>query len=253
MSSDEIDLFEVIETLIEGRTTLAAFVAVFAVIGLIFISISEPKYSTTAPYKISQLPPDYVIKEAQQDLSNAVFNAKNFSRWKAASPDTALFYGMIDEEEFIETISFAIPREARFLAITSTDIVIRTKNVRLIEETLDYVKFAGKIVEAKYRGQAEREIRRINAFIETVTPILNKDIDPVFSAFNMIAAQERFLETIVEGKNVFQILRPLKPIKTSISKTMLLLLSSIFGAGLGGVFLLTRKAYSARNLSTPND
>ena len=246
LDGDEIDLFEVIETLLSEKITLTVFVAISLTLGGLYIFMNEPKYNTTAEYKIELQPPRIEIERINSDLSWFVERADIFALWKANSPGTILGYDFIDQKKFIEGSAFSIKEDTRFLVVSEGRIQIRSNDLKLIEETMDYVKFANSQMEASYVNLSSREMDRFGSVLDkNFGDLASSDY---FLTFNTFHEHRLFLEFVANGRQVIKIDRPLPPRKTSASNRLILSLSLIFGVILGGLFLLIKKSNAMRKL-----
>ena len=72
VDGDEIDFFDVIETLWDGWVTLTCFVVSAIAIGGVFIALNKSEYTTLAAYEIDPTPPFLEKEEIQADI-NRIF------------------------------------------------------------------------------------------------------------------------------------------------------------------------------------
>lgn len=87
---DEIDLFELFETLWIGKWLITAFVGGAMALALAYIAIKEPVYESKLVYAVQTLPPFYGQGKAAADFQNMFYSERFFDEWKAANDSTSL-------------------------------------------------------------------------------------------------------------------------------------------------------------------
>ena len=108
MDGDEIDLFDVIETLWNGRVILAGFVVAAMVLSAVILAFNKPGYVTKARYEINPAPPFLEKDEIEADIFRTFFNSNTFARWKAGSPGVSLNIDLIDQKKIIDGVDFEV-------------------------------------------------------------------------------------------------------------------------------------------------
>ena len=106
VDGEEINLFDVIDALWEGRVILAGFVVAAMALAAVILAFNKPEYVTKTIYEINPSPPFLEKNEIEADISRTFFNAKTFARWKAGSPGVSLNIDMIDPKEIIDGAVF---------------------------------------------------------------------------------------------------------------------------------------------------
>ena len=66
--SDEIDLFEVFQTLWDGKWLISAFVAIAVLLGGAFLLSKDAVYESKLIYSVDTLPPFYEAKKGSKDF-----------------------------------------------------------------------------------------------------------------------------------------------------------------------------------------
>ena len=150
MDGDEIDLFDVVETLWDGRLILAGFIVSAMAIGAMFYAFNKPEYVTQARYEINPVPPFLEQNEIDSDISRTFFNANTFARWKDGRPGTSLNIDLIDQKKIIDGADFEVPERKRLVSFSDARINIKSNDTKLIFEVLDYFKFVGMTLSKRY-------------------------------------------------------------------------------------------------------
>ena len=243
---DEIDLFDVIETLWDGRVILAGFIFFAMAIGAIVYFLYKPEYVTQAKYEIIPAPPFLTQNEIYADISRTFFNANTFARWKDGRPGTSLNIDLIDQKEIIDGADFEVPVGGRLVSFEDAHIKIKSNDTQLIFEVLDYFEFVGLTLSERYVAEGKKERSRFDKLEKRLLTVL--DLDAAAPTFESVFNLDRYLDKAGEAGQMLLISRPLPPKKTSVSARVVLAIAIILGGASGAFFLLLRKAYRARKL-----
>ena len=157
---DEIDLFDVIETLWDGRVILAGFIVSAMAIGAMFYAFNKPEYVTQARYEINPVPPFLEQNEIDADISRTFFNANTFARWKDGRPGTSLNIDLIDQKKIIDGADFQVSESRRLISLSGAHIKIKSNDTQLIFEVLDYFEFVGMTLSKRYVVEGRKERSR---------------------------------------------------------------------------------------------
>jgi len=246
VGGDEIDLFDVIETLWGGRVILAGFVLFAMAIGVVFLALNKSEYVTQARYEINLTPPFLGKNEIEADIFRTFFNANTFAGWKEGRPGTSLDVDLIDQKAIIDGASFEMPMEQRFVSFSDAHIKIKSKDIRLIFEVLDYFEFVGLEVSERYFAEGKREQSRFDKLEKQFFSELDPNV--AVSTFERVVALSRYMDKAAKNPQMIRISRPLPPQRNNASTRMILAVAIILGGTSGAVFLLVRQAYRSRKL-----
>ena len=245
VDGDEIDLFDVIEMLWDGRVILAGFIVSAMALCAVFLALNKPEYVTKIKYEIKPIP---IIEkdEIQTDISRAFFNSDTFALWKKGQPSTLLNVNLIDQRKIIDGASFATKEEARLVYFGENQIEIKSNDVELIFEILDYFNFVSSILSNKYLAEARGAYSRVVKIERQLFAKLSSN--DALRVLEEMSKLDRYLESASEENSLVLISRPLPPENIGISRSISLTLAIILGGASGAVFLLVRLAYRARKL-----
>ena len=208
MDGDEIDLFDVVETLRDGRVILACFIVSAMAIGAMFYAFNKPEYVTQARYEINPAPPFLEQNEIDADISRTFFNANTFARWKDGRPGTSLNIDLIDQKKIIDGADFEVPERRRLVSFSDARIKIKSNDTKLIFEVLDYFKFVGMTLSKRYVAEGKKERSRFDKLRKQWLTI--KDADVAAPTFESVANLDRYLDEAVEAGQLLLISRPLR-------------------------------------------
>lgn len=245
-NSDEIDLFEAVQTLWDGKLILVGFVVVSIAIFGLFLILSDTKYETKVKYEINLIPPFLGNGEITSDISQTFKSPNTFARWKKSRSSTSLGFDLIDEKRLVDGAYFAVPEKDQLVRLNNTHITIETDDTQLIFEVIDYFAFVGLALSESYAVEAKRERSRYSKLeTELLSKLNSQDKIPTLES---IVDLDRYIDKVSDGEHLIIVSRPAPPIKTSIANRVLLALAIMIGGSAGAVFLLVRRAYRARNL-----
>ncbi len=243
--SDELDLFDLFETLLDGKRLLFVFLASAMVICGAWIVFDEPEYITTVKYNVDQKPPFIEGGRLFNDFSTSLADPQNFISWKEGQPDTELVVGHIDNRALINGAYFSKSEETQFLSLDAANIYIRSGDNKLIFETLDFVKFVSRRLAEDYVAAAQSELSRISEIETTLLSRLPSGSD-AFAILDNVLDIHRYLEMAKRLDHLHVFSDPKPPVKQNISDVNKLVLALTSGLMFGVVFILIRRAYRLR-------
>ena len=245
LDGDQIDLFDMIETLWDGRKILATFIIVaIAICGCVMV-LHKARYVTTAQFEINPKPPFLSYGDIEADVIRTFYNAKTFAKWKESNSGVSLSVDLIDQKQMIDGAAFGMKEESKIISINEGSVKIKSNDVKMIFEVLDYFEFAGLKLSERYFVEAERERNRFEKLEKQLLSKLNSN--DALPTIESIAEIDRYLDKVFAGKQTVLVSRPLPPQKIGISNSLMWILSFLFGGGSGVVFIFLRKAYQGRS------
>ena len=79
---DEIDLFELFQTLWDGKRLISAFVAIAALLGGGFLLLKDAVYESDLIYSVDTTPPFYSDTKVVTDFKQKFYSKSLFKDWK---------------------------------------------------------------------------------------------------------------------------------------------------------------------------
>ena len=219
-------------------------------IGFLVCSGREDTYETTIKYHL-QNPPLYDLQSSpfssetkelvEQAFLELFFSDSIFSQWKIAAPNTKLEFNDLAPTVALEGVEFAIPDESkRLITVSEYEIKVRSNNVELIEETLDYFAF----VNRKLTNQFSDEVKTKSSFFKRLYGEgFGAQATDLEDATNYLFAIDKFTSRSKNGLLALRASLPSRPEKIGVSRRIVISISLILGV-IGGIFfVLIRKAY----------
>ena len=162
---DEIDLFELFETIWRGKWLISAFVAISVLLGGGFLYITTPIYESKLVFSVETPPPFYENEKAQYDFKAMFYSKSVFDVWKSENGKSELVYDHFDITEVINGFTFVkegggllanIVEEKSFSAL-----VVKTNKLSLIDEFFKYENFVNNKLTSDYVLRAKDELKII--------------------------------------------------------------------------------------------
>ena len=107
VQDDEIDLFELFQTIWDGKWLITGFVAIAVLLGGSFILLKDPVYESKLIYSVDTLPPFYQADKASMDFGNKFYSVSVFDEWKQNNINTTLLYEHFSTTEVIDGFVFS--------------------------------------------------------------------------------------------------------------------------------------------------
>ena len=239
--TDEVNLFDLCSTFWAARTTMLKFAMGSLAVGFLIVFVREDTYETRIKYHVQNPPPSSSEESVNQPFLDMFFSDAIFSQWKTASPNTKLEINDLTPTVALEGVEFAIPGNSKALiSVDYNEIKIRSNNIELIDETLDYFAFVNK----KLTNQFSDEVKTKSSFFKRLYGEgFGAQATDLVDATNYLFAIEKFTSRSKNGLLTLRASLPSKPEKIGVSKRIIISISLLLGV-IGGIFfVLVRKAY----------
>lgn len=234
---DEIDLFELFQTLWDGKWLISAFVTLAVLFGCAILVIKDSVYHAKLIYFSNVLPPFYktldhkVTDKPFTDFQKMFYSANLFEDWKKVSGNTSIAFKDFSATKivdgFIVTNTKSIATFEYKKKNNKTFILIKSKELPILDAFFKYSQYINDIIRIKYKLEA------INSL-----SIIDKKSSGNKSES---ASIELFLFQISQGEQIFTINRPTEPTNVSLNKYLVMITSSLFGGVIGSFFVLIRQ------------
>ena len=211
---DEIDLFELFETLWEGKWLISAFVALATLTGFGYSQVAQPKYDVSVPYRVNV----YSVL-SQQICESYTQNQK----------DDCLANG---------TLGYFIERLGGGWRSKGNTITFSTPTPSAVNAYADVLSNALTSTNEALRSEAISEL----ASIESVSN--NNVLATERVATNMLNAK-RVIQSIDNGQSAINF-GSVSVVKSSPKVPLILALSVVLGGMIGVFFILVRHAITKR-------
>jgi len=242
--SDEIDLFELLQTLWDGKWLIASFVAVAVLLGGSYLLQKDSSYESKLIYSIDTLPPFYAADKASTDFQNKFYSVSAFDEWKQRNINTTLVFEDFSATEVIDGFILSKNEDEQLATLASEKkgvsfVLVKSNQFPVLDDFFEYAVHISSLLKDEYVVRAKEEL----AIIESRF----KDLSTADSTIvNTILSIDRYIVSAERGSNVLTIQRPTMPKKVSPKSTLILAMSLVLGGMVGVFFMLLRNAMAKR-------
>ena len=232
--NDEIDLFELFESLWRGKWLISAFVGISFLLGCSFLFTTTPSYESKIAFSVELKPPYYTSRKINYDFKEMFYSKSVFNVWKSENEKSELVYEDFGIEEIINGFTFAKDEQSLFAYIVedkkrlSSTLIIKSKKLSVLNDFFKYVQFINNKLTSRYMLRIKNEIRVVEN-----TSLEDKKNDKLTKLYT-----NRFLIFVESGSKVISFRAPTFPKKISPNTKLILGLSIVLGGMIGVVFVL---------------
>ena len=234
-NEDEIELFEILNTLWNGKWIISSVVVIAVVLGCCFLSLKDAVYESKLIYSIDNLPPFYNQEKVSADFQKKFYLKSIFESWKKNYSDTSLLFEDFNAEQVVQGFIFSRSDNKKLATMREekmgvSSIIVKTNKFQILD---DFYKYATHVNNELTRDY----ILRANDELKIIEKRYNKINVQDSIMVNDMLSLERYIDTAYQGSSVFAVQRPSMPRKVSMKSSVTIGLSIVLGI-LGGVFLV---------------
>ena len=241
---DEIDIFELFETLWLGKWLISAFVAISVLLSGGFLFSATPIYESKINFSI-QTPIEYYPNgNVKYDFKEMFYSKSMFDTWKSENEKSELVYKDFRITKTINGFMFAKEKQellAYFVEDKNNEslsaLVIKTKKVVLLNEFYKYLNFINNKLTSFYLLREKKALKNLQAF-ENFVQDTNRS--------TYLVMNSRFIFAIENGSRVMMLNHPTFPKKTSPKFILIISLSIVLGGIIGAVIVLVNNKIRKR-------
>jgi len=240
VDDDETDLFELFQTLWDGKWYIATFVAIAVLLGGGFISTTGSVYMSKLAYSVDNIPPFLKKDSVISDFQKKFHSISVFEDWKNSSSKVSLVFENFSNTEVVD--GFVISKPEGDLATLKSEkngdlfVIINTNELKKLDDFFKYTNHINELLKNEYVAQAKDEIK--------ITESLIKDLKLGESSEHL--SLHRFIVLADKGASVFQIQHPTMPKKVRPKSILILAFSVVLGGMIGVFFVFVRNAKNKR-------
>ena len=242
--SDEIDLFELFQTLWDGKWLITAFVAVAVLLGGSFLLLKDAVYESKLIYSVDTIPSFYDNKKAHTDFQKKFYSASVFDDWKKDNGNVSLTFSDFARTETVDGFVLSKSVNAGLVSLESerngdSFILVKSKQLSMLDDFFNYAQHINELLKVEYIERAKYELN----IVETRLKDFSTASDAIISQTLTI---DRYIVSAETGSKVFTIQRPTMPEKVSPKSTRILAMHIVLGGVIGVFFILVRNAITKR-------
>ena len=244
VQDDEIDLFELIQTLWNGKWLISAFVAIALLLGGGFLLLKDAVYESKLIYSVDSIPPFYGANKASTDFQNKFYSVTEFEEWKKNNNDISLVFEDFSATEVIDGFVLSKNEDEQLAILTSEKkggsfVLVKSNQLPILDDFFEYVTHINGLLKDEYVVRAKEELKIIDARFKDLSSADSNIVNTVLSI-------DRYIVSAEKGAKVLAIQRPTMPKKVSPKVSLILALSVVLGGMVGVFFILVRNAITKR-------
>ena len=241
---DEINLFELFETLWDGKWLITAFVAIAVSLGGSFLLLKDAVYESKLIYSVDTIPPFYEADKVSRDFQNKFYSVSVFDEWKQNNTKTSIVFEDFNATEVVDGYVLSKKEKDQLATLGSQKkggsfVLVKSNQLPILDDFFEYATHINGLLKDEYVVRAKQELK----IIETRF----KDLGTADSYIvNTVLSIDRYIDTAEKGEKVFTIQRPTMPKKVSPKSSLILPMSLVLGGMVGVFFILVRNAITKR-------
>jgi capsular polysaccharide biosynthesis protein len=252
VQDDEIDFFELFQTLWDGKWLISAFVAIAVLLGGGYILWTDAVYQTKIFLSVnSSVPPNkkqIQLKPLQQsvyiDFQSKFYTEKSFEDWKESNSNTSLVFTDLSKTEIVDGFILSKNKGERLVTfevdkLNKTFILVNSNQLTLALDVFKYANHINKILKRDYVYQAKYDLKNTDALLKNGASVNASVIETILSI-------NAFIDLTEKGATILTIERPTKPKKISPNYSLILYLSVILSGIIGAIYVLISNAIRKR-------
>ena len=236
--NDEIDIFELFETLRKGKWKICFALLVSCLLTSCFLFFQDAKYKSDISYFVYNKPPFINDEKILKDFKNIFYSNNEFQRWKNNNNNSILNFKNVTNIVFVDGFKLTKNEENLLIKFSKSKkvdsylITINSKSLEKITDVYKYIQFLNNFLKTSYVSKAEKEYNflkeRINAFPDNVSNAM----------INQLLEVGRFIDRTSNGTEIIKFQLPSIPKKISPNIRLILIMSLIMGGIIGSLFVL---------------
>ena len=246
IQDDEIDLFDFVERLWNGKWLISSFVAIAVLLGVGFISLKDPVYESKLIFSVGTIPPYSDENTALADFQKIFYSVNVFEEWKQNNSNTSLVFKDFSDTEVVDGFLLSKNQSLQLATFISAPvnkdgsfILVKSNQLPILDDFFKYAQHINKLLENEYIVRSNENLK----IIETRF----KDLDIADSKIiNTLLSIKRYIFTANKGAGVLRIKRPTMPKKVSPKSKLILAMSLVLGGMIGVAVILVRDTITKR-------
>ena len=250
VQDDEIDLFELFQTLWDGKWLIIAFVAIAVLIGGSFIFVKEkalPLYESKLVYSVDTLPPFYNKNKVLTDFYKKFHSIIVFENWKKREGNVSITFEDFSANKVVDGFVLSKGKSQRLATLVLKDngdsfVLVKSNQLPVLDDFFKYVNYINKLLKNDYIVRSNEELDFYKSFFKDPLSINTYILKTIISI-------ERYILATDKGANILAIQRPTMPktIQPKQTKSSLILaISVVLGGMVGVVYVLISNAIRKR-------
>ena len=244
VQDDEIDLFELFQTLWDGKWLISAFVAIALLLGSGFLLLKDAVYESKLIYSVDTIPPFYEANKVSTDFQNKFYSVSVFEEWKKNNGDTSLVFDDFSATEVVDGFILSKDEDEQLATIafekkSVSSVLVKSNQLPILNDFYEYAEHINLLLKVEYVSRANDELKIIKTHFEDLTSAESNIVQTIL-------AIDRYIASAENGDDMLSFKRPSVPKKVSPKVSLILALSVVLGGMVGVFFILVRNAIAKR-------
>jgi capsular polysaccharide biosynthesis protein len=246
---DEIDFFEFLQSLWDGKWLISIFVAISVLLGGVFAFFSDIEYESKLTTEIYNTPPFIDNNKVFADFEKNFYLKRNFVDWKKNVGKSSLVFEdfsntkvvngfNIKKSELEQLATINTLKKSGNLTIVSL-IRVNSNQLPVLEDFFKYANFINQLLKKEYVNRAQDEIKIIDSRMKVLP---SSEVDFV----NLFLSLNRFVVSAKKGSEILSIQNPTFPKKISPPYLLVFFFSVVLGLMVGICSVLIRSTIKKR-------
>ena len=259
VQNDEIDIFELFQTLWDGKWLIIAFVATAVLLGGSFIFVKEkhkalPFYESKLVFSVDALPPFYKKNNALTDFHKKFYSINVFENWKKRDGNVSITFEDFSTNQVIDGFVLSKDESQRLATLILKKrnkrdvsfVLVKSNQLSVLDDFFKYVNYINKLLKNDYIVRSNEELDFYKSFFKDPLSINTYILKTIISI-------ERYILATDKGANILAIQRPTMP-KTiqpkQFKSSLILAMSVVLGGMVGVMYVLISNAIRKRKESS---
>ena len=240
----EINLFELFQTLWDGKWLIIAFVVIAVLLGGGFLLSKDPVYKSKLIYSLDTIPPFYEANKVSTDFQKKFYSVRVFEEWKQNNSNISIVFEDFSRTEVVDGFILTKSKDERLATLIiekkgDTFVLVNSNQLPILDDFFKYAIHINRLLKDEYVVRAKEELEIIESRFKNLGSADINIVDTVLSI-------DRYIVSADKEASVLAIQRPTMPIKVSPKIKLILSLSVVLGGIVGVFFILVRNAITKK-------
>ena len=240
VQDDEIDLFNLFQTLWDGKWLIIAFVVIAVLLGGGFLLSKDPMYKSKLTYSFDTIPPFYKADKVSTDFQKKFYSVRVFEEWKQNNSNISIVFEDFSRTEVVDGYILSKSQDEQLATLTIKKkgvsfVLVNSNQLPILDDFFKYAIHINGLLKNEYVVRAKKELEIIESRFKNLGSADINNVDTVLSI-------DRYIVSADKEASVLAIQRPTMPIKVSPKIKLILSLSVVLGGIVGVFFILVRNA-----------
>ena len=239
IQDNEIDFFELCNTLWDGKWRITVFILIALLIGSGFVFSKQPVYESKLTYFINNAPPYKKDDEILRDFHEKFFSKNIFEDWKKDFGKSVLKFEDFNTTELYNGVIISKSEYNQLARMISPKkgnkyIFVKTNDMSILSDIFEYSQHVIQLLNKEYLYTAKDQINLIESRLKT----LSKRISLSAAIVESVLLINKFIISVEKNDPVIIVNHPTFPEKKSPKSSLILVVSIVLGAMIGFIYVL---------------